>query len=104
MKPQNLTEYQGLLTEVIKKLMIMLGPDITRAKLQGISGLVLSPDGGVKEITVDPRLITHQMNDTFLELSGFVVKKTMDRLEKYSEQFTSFSEQPIPVREVQAHL
>lgn len=89
MKTQHNSEYVTLLNGVIKKLLVVLGPDITFSKLHQISGLSITENGVVTEVTTDPRLITHQLKDKFLELSGFIVSNTITPLEKYAMQFSS---------------
>lgn len=96
MKTQSDSEYITLLNEVIKKLIFLLGPDITFAKLSLISGLSVRSDGTVSEITTDPRLITHELRDKFLELSGFIVSKTIGPLEKYATSMMNVTEHIAP--------
>lgn len=80
MPPQTENDYQKLLTEVIKKQIIILGPDITLAKARNVQGLTIADDGTVTQITGDPGQITQKLVDQFMELSGLIVKKTMEPL------------------------
>src|SRR5258705_112617 len=54
MEPKVNTDYKTVLSDVIKKQMIVLGPDITLAKVREITGIVISQDGTVTEITQAP--------------------------------------------------
>ena len=68
MQPPADTDYKKLLTEVIQKQMVILGPSITLAKARNVKGLTVADDGTVVNI------------DEFVQLSGLIVKKTMEPL------------------------
>lgn len=78
--PQSDTDYQKLLSEVIKKQIVILGPDITLAKARNVKGLTISDDGTVTAISGSPQVLTQQLVEQFMELSGLIVKKTMEPL------------------------
>lgn len=80
MQPKTDQEYQKLLTEVIRKQIVILGPAITLAKARNVSGLTVSDDGTVTAISGNPQVITQQLVEQFMELSGLIVKKTMEPL------------------------
>jgi hypothetical protein len=80
MQPKTDQEYQKLLTEVIRKQIVILGPSITLAKARNVTGLTVSDDGTVTAINGNPQLITQQLVEQFMELSGLIVKKTMEPL------------------------
>lgn len=80
MDAKSLGDHQKLLTDVIKKQIVILGPDITLAKARNVQGLTIADDGTVTAITGDPKLLTQQLVDQFMELSGLIVKKTMEPL------------------------
>lgn len=73
-------DHKQLLTQVIKKQMVILGPDITLAKARNVQGLTVTDDGTVTAITGDPQEVTKQLVNQFMELSGLIVKKTMEPL------------------------
>lgn len=80
MSPQSPTDHQKLLTEVIKKQIIILGPDITLAKARNVPGLTVADDGTVTQVVGNPQEITQKLVEQFMELSGLIVKKTMEPL------------------------
>lgn len=80
MDAKSLGDHQKLLTEVIKKQIVILGPDITLAKARNVQGLTIADDGTVTAINGDPQLLTQKLIDQFMELSGLIVKKTMEPL------------------------
>jgi len=71
---------QKLLTDVIKKQIVILGPDITLAKARNVPGLSIADDGSVLSIQGDPQIVTQKLIEQFMELSGLIVKKTMEPL------------------------
>jgi hypothetical protein len=80
MEPKTEQEYQKLLTEVIRKQIVILGPSITLAKARNVQGLTVADDGTVTSLNGNPQLLTQQLIEQFMELSGLIVKKTMEPL------------------------
>lgn len=78
--PTSNEDYKQLLTEVIKKQMVILGPNITLAKARNVSGLTVTDDGTVTELKGDPQELIQALIDQFVQLSGLIVKKTMEPL------------------------
>ncbi len=74
------TDYKKVLTDVIKKQMIILGPSITLAKARNVHGLTISDDGTVTDIQGHPQELIQGLIDQFVQLSGLIVKKTMEPL------------------------
>lgn len=71
-------QYQKLLTEVIKKQILVLGPNISLAKARNVKGLTISEDGTVTAISGNPQELVQQLIDQFMELSSLIVKKTIE--------------------------
>ena len=80
MEEISLGEYRKLLTEIIKKQIIILGPDITLVKARNVSALTVADDGSVTAISGDPQAALQGLIDEFVSLSGLIVKKTMEPL------------------------
>lgn len=78
--PRDQEEYKKLMSELVKKQIIILGPDISLAKARGVSGLTVADDGSVTAITGDPKAALQQLIEEFVSLSGMIVKKTMEPL------------------------
>lgn len=76
----SLDEYKKLLTEIIKKQIIILGPDITLVKARNVSALTIADDGSITAISGDPQAALQGLIDEFVSLSGLIVKKTMEPL------------------------
>jgi hypothetical protein len=84
MTPQADTDYNKLFSELIKKQMLILGPDITLAKAKNVTGITVNPNGEVVKIEGDPQQLLQALINQFVELSGMIVKKTMESI------FTSY--------------
>lgn len=80
MKPQTQEDYKKLLTEVIQKQMVILGPSITLAKARNVKGLTVADDGTVINMEGQPQALIQGLIDQFVQLSGLIVKKTMEPL------------------------
>lgn len=80
MQPQTNTDYKALLTQVIQKQIVILGPTITLAKARNVKGLTVADDGTVTEIDGQPQALIQGLIDQFVQLSGLIVKKTMEPL------------------------
>jgi hypothetical protein len=73
-------DYKSILTEVIQKQIVILGPQITLQKARGVSGLTVLDDGSVTSIQGDPQIAMQGLIDQFVQLSGMIVRKTMEPL------------------------
>lgn len=98
MKQTTDQDYKALLSEVIKKQIVILGPDITLLKARNVVGLTVSDDGTVTEITGAPQTITQNLIDQFIQLSGLIVKKTMEPILSYhADETTQLIVSPIVI-------
>lgn len=71
---------QQLLTQVIQKQIAILGPQIALSQARNVPGLTISDDGTVTQIAGDAQTAKQKLVDQFMELSGLIVKKTMEPL------------------------
>ncbi len=67
-------------SELIKRQMAILGPDITFAKVRNVPGITIDAVGNVTNINGDPQVLLQQLINQFVELSGLIVKKTMESI------------------------
>lgn len=72
--------YKKLLTEIIQKQSTILGPEIAVMKAKSVSGISVSSDGRVTDISADPNQAVHQLIDAYVSLSGEIIKQTMSSL------------------------
>jgi hypothetical protein len=80
MQGGNTQDYKKLLTEVIQKQMVILGPSITLAKARNVKGLTVDDQGTVTDMQGPPQELIQSLIDQFVQLSGLIVKKTMEPL------------------------
>jgi hypothetical protein len=72
--------YQKLLTDTIRKQMLILGPQITLLKIHNVPELTVSEDGTVASLGPKPEETVTRFLEEFRELSAPLVKKTMQPL------------------------
>lgn len=96
MQPQSTDDYKKLLTQVIQKQMVILGPGITLSKARNVKGLTVSDDGTVTNIQGQPQTLIQGLIDQFVQLSGLIVKKTMEPLLSMYPDGNSEPTQPAP--------
>ncbi|MDE2025002.1 MAG: hypothetical protein KGJ07_00745, partial [Patescibacteria group bacterium] len=73
-------EQKQLLTEVIQKLMVILGADLTLSKVRNVHGMTVSDDGTVTDMQTEPTLLLQEIIGEFVGLSGEIVKQITDLL------------------------
>ncbi|MFZ6036188.1 MAG: hypothetical protein ACOYUK_03520 [Patescibacteria group bacterium] len=71
-------QYKALLTEIIGKQAVVLGPDIAVLKARSVSGLKVSDDGTVTDYEGDPKKLIQDLVDKYVELSGLIVKNALN--------------------------
>ncbi len=73
-----------MLTDLIQKQMIVLGPNIALDKARNVPGLLMNDDGSVKEINGDPQMVLKGVANEYMTLSGQIAQMTLNTLlEKY---------------------
>lgn len=76
--------YKSMLTDLIKKQMVMLGPNVALGTARKVSGLTVVEDGTVSEITADPQAVVEGVTNAYMNLSGQIAQMTLKTvLEKY---------------------
>jgi len=77
-------EYKQMLTDLIQKQMVVLGPNIALDKARKVPGLTITDDGSVMEIDGDPQLVLKGVANEYMQLSGQIAQMTLNSLvEKY---------------------
>ena len=74
------TDYKKVLTEVLQKQIVILGPAITLAKARHVDGIDVADDGSVMSLSADGHAVSVKVLEQFRELSPLLVKKTMKPL------------------------
>lgn len=77
-------EYKKMLTDLIQKQMVILGPNIALDKARKIPGMAISDDGRVTAVTGDGQMILKGVANEYMVLSGQIAQMTLNTLlEKY---------------------
>lgn len=71
-------DYKGILTEIIKKQAVILGPQIAVLKARSVPGLSVTDEGVVTEIGSDEQVTLQKLIDTYVSLSGEIVKNAVN--------------------------
>jgi hypothetical protein len=80
------TRYVAIITEIIARQSIILGPDISILKARSVVGLTVDDKGVVTDIKGDGSVVLQQLVNTYVELSGMIVKNALGSIfEKYPE-------------------
>ena len=80
----DVADYQSLMSDLIKKQMVMLGPTVALAKARKVSILTVSEDGQVTAIAGDPQAALNQLATEYMNLSGQIAQMTLQSLlERY---------------------
>ena len=79
-------QYTELISEIIKKQSLILGPEIAILKARSVSGLMVDNDGKVTGVGDNPRETLQNLVDQYVELSGLIVKNALGSIfAKYPE-------------------
>jgi hypothetical protein len=71
-------DYKDILTEIIKKQAVILGPQIAVLKARNVAGITVSDDGIVSKIDADSNIALQQLIDQYVSLSGEIVKNAVN--------------------------
>jgi hypothetical protein len=70
-------QYKEVMTEIIAKQSVILGPDMAVARARKVTDLEISSDGKVVGIKGDPSEAFEKLIDSYVELSGQIVKNAL---------------------------
>lgn len=77
MEETNKQKYLELLSEIIDKQTVILGPDISVLRARSVIGIQVSNEGKVIDYTGDPQVLIQKLIDSYVELSGMIVKNAL---------------------------
>ncbi len=69
--------YNNLLSDVIAKQSVILGPGIAVLKARNVKELTITDDGKVTDIKGDPNEVLQKLIDEYVNLSGLIVKNAL---------------------------
>lgn len=76
--PDQQKDYTGLFSQIIQKLIDVLGPDAVITKVRQIPGIVIDEKGTVTRLDGEPHKLVQSLINEFVELSDGVVEKTIN--------------------------
>lgn len=82
-------DYKILCADLFKKLLIILGRDITVLTALRVPEIQLSPNGQIQSIQGDPQLIFDKLVSEFRELSPYVIDHVTHELHLEHEKKTN---------------
>lgn len=65
------------MSEIIAKQSVILGPDMAVMRAKKVEGIEVSVSGEITEINGDPAEALRRLIDTYVELSGQIVKNAL---------------------------
>ena len=77
-------DYKKMLTDLIQKQMVVLGPNIALDKARKVAGLTVGDDGTVQSFAGDAQMVLKGVANEYMTLSGQIAQMTLNSLlEKY---------------------
>lgn len=70
-------QYKLVMSEIIAKQSVILGPDMAIARAKKVSGVEIGDNGEVVSISGDSAEALKRLIDTYVELSGQIVKNAL---------------------------
>ena len=70
-------QYMSLISEIIAKESVILGPDIAILKARNVDGVTIDDQGKVIDIKGNPAVVLQQLVNEYVELSGLIVKNAL---------------------------
>lgn len=78
------SQYKSLMSDIIAKQAVILGPDIAILKARNVPDIVIEKDGKVVDINGDSREALQKLINEYVNLSGLIVKNALGSIfEKY---------------------
>ncbi|MFH0937309.1 MAG: hypothetical protein V1808_03365 [Candidatus Daviesbacteria bacterium] len=74
------TQYQNILTDLIKKQIVMLGPNVALSQARKVEGINVSDDGTVTNLSGDPQAILSAVAKQYMSLSGAIAQMTLESI------------------------
>ena len=71
-------EYKNILTEIIKKQAVILGPQIAVLKARAVAGITVSDEGDVTAIAGNEGEVLQKLIDQYVSLSGEIVRNAVN--------------------------
>lgn len=69
--------YKSLMTEIIQKQTVILGPQIAILKARNVAMLTINDEGHITDIKGDPKAALQELVNEYVKLSGQIVKNAL---------------------------
>lgn len=77
-------DYMSLISEIIEKQAVILGPEIARLKAKNVPEIVFGEKNEITDIKGEPQKVLQNLIDEYVNLSGQIVKNALSSIfEKY---------------------
>ena len=77
-------DYKSMLTEIIQKQVVILGPQIAVLKARNVPGLQVNDSGMVTEVSGSEQVVLQKLIDEYVSLSGEIAKNAVNSIfQKY---------------------
>ena len=77
-------DYKSMLTEIIQKQIVILGPQIAVLKARNVPGITISDDGVVTDVSGPEQDTLQKLIDEYVSLSGEIVRNAVNSIfQKY---------------------
>ncbi|HEY4480313.1 MAG TPA: hypothetical protein VJB58_02485 [Candidatus Paceibacterota bacterium] len=77
-------DYKSMLTEIIQKQIVILGPQIAVLKARNVPGITISDDGVVTDVSGSEQDTLQKLIDEYVSLSGEIVRNAVNSIfQKY---------------------
>lgn len=70
-------QYRAVMSEIIAKQSVILGPEMALMRARKIAEIEVGADGQVKDIKGDPAEALKRLIDSYVELSGQIVRNAL---------------------------
>lgn len=74
---EQIEQYKAVMSEIIAKQSVILGPEMAVMRAKKVEGLDMDDKGVVTRVAGDPADVLKKLIDTYVELSGQIVKNAL---------------------------
>lgn len=74
------SHYMQVLTDLIQKQMVMLGPNVALGQARKVAGFVVGEDGQVTDLQADPQQVLTDVAKQYMALSGQIAQMTLESI------------------------
>lgn len=76
-KMDSATQYKNIITDLIQRQMVILGPNVALGQVRKVEGLKVTDEGAVTELVGDPQAVLATVANQYMSLSGAIAQMTL---------------------------